>query len=256
MELTPEILLLFSISFLANSLSAFAGGGAGLVQLPLLLFLGLPFPTALATHKLASVALGIGASLRHFQGNQIKKFLSAFILFFGLPGVFAGSHIALLFPEKLALVFLGFLTCSLGIYSSMNSRFGVYTKEFVYTKFNLFFGGVVLFFIGFLNGSFSSGTGLFVTIWLVRWFSLSYTEAVSYTLIFVGLWWNGLGSLVLGLNGQIHWDWIPVLILGALIGGYVGAHFSLLKGNVLVKKFFEYVSLAIGASLIYRGFLQ
>jgi hypothetical protein len=50
------ILLLFS--FLANLFSAFSGGGAGLIQLPLLLFLGLPFGIALATHKVASVALG------------------------------------------------------------------------------------------------------------------------------------------------------------------------------------------------------
>lgn len=52
--------LLFVISLLANLFSAFAGGGAGLIQLPVLLFLGLPFGVALATHKVASVALGLG----------------------------------------------------------------------------------------------------------------------------------------------------------------------------------------------------
>jgi hypothetical protein len=30
-------------------------------------------------------------------------------------------------------------------------------------------GGLVLFGIGVLNGSLTSGTGLFVTMWLVRW---------------------------------------------------------------------------------------
>ncbi len=42
------------IALVANALSAFAGGGAGLVQLPALILLGLPFAMALATHKLAS----------------------------------------------------------------------------------------------------------------------------------------------------------------------------------------------------------
>ena len=42
------------VAFLANLLSAFAGGGAGLVQLPALILLGFPFPVALATHKVAS----------------------------------------------------------------------------------------------------------------------------------------------------------------------------------------------------------
>ena len=60
------MLILFIISLIANLLSALAGGGAGLLQLPALLMLGLPFPTALATHKIASVALGAGASIRHW----------------------------------------------------------------------------------------------------------------------------------------------------------------------------------------------
>ncbi|MDH5778123.1 MAG: sulfite exporter TauE/SafE family protein, partial [Gammaproteobacteria bacterium] len=58
--------LLFIISLIANAFSAFVGGGAGLLQLPALIFLGLAFSVALATHKLATVALGIGATLRHF----------------------------------------------------------------------------------------------------------------------------------------------------------------------------------------------
>jgi uncharacterized membrane protein YfcA len=51
-----ELLLLFLVSLVANLFSAFSGGGAGLIQLPVLIFLGLPFTVALATHKVASVA--------------------------------------------------------------------------------------------------------------------------------------------------------------------------------------------------------
>ncbi|WP_020681092.1 hypothetical protein [Marinobacterium rhizophilum] len=53
--MTPDLLLeqfgLFVLSLLANGLSALAGGGAGLLQLPVLLFLGLSFSVALATHE-------------------------------------------------------------------------------------------------------------------------------------------------------------------------------------------------------------
>ncbi|VAW47687.1 hypothetical protein MNBD_GAMMA04-643 [hydrothermal vent metagenome] len=62
-------LLLFIISLIANLFSALAGGGAGLLQLPALLFLGLPFGTALATHKVASVFLGLGATARRLSEN-------------------------------------------------------------------------------------------------------------------------------------------------------------------------------------------
>lgn len=81
-----DTITLFLISFIANAFSAFAGGGAGLLQLPLLIFLGLPFSVALATHKLASVALGIGATARHFREGTLNWRLSLLILASGLPG--------------------------------------------------------------------------------------------------------------------------------------------------------------------------
>jgi len=61
-------LILFVASLAANFFSALSGGGAGLIQFPMLIFLGLPFGVALATHKVASVALGLGATAAPPQG--------------------------------------------------------------------------------------------------------------------------------------------------------------------------------------------
>ena len=114
-------------------------------------------------------------------------------------------------------------------------------------------GVAVIFMIGILNGSLTSGSGLFVTLWLVRWFGLSYPKAVAHPLILVGLAWKGTGALVLGFSGEIHWNWIPALIAGSLAGGYFGAHLSLRKGSRLVKSAFEWLALLMGASLLIRS---
>ena len=90
-----EQLVLFLVSLVANLFSAFSGGGAGLIQLPVLIFMGLPFAIALATHKVASVALGIGATLRHLREQPLDRPLALFILGFGLPGVILGANIIL-----------------------------------------------------------------------------------------------------------------------------------------------------------------
>ena len=246
---------LLLVSVLANILSAFAGGGAGLIQLPILLFIGLPFPVGLATHKIASVALGLGASFRHLQEGRLRKKLALFILLTGLPGVFLGAKVILLISDNLASLLLGFLTLSVGIFSSSKAEFGIHEKSFSYSIKDLIFGGLVLFLIGFINGSLSSGTGLFVTLWLVSWFGLTYSQAIAYTLILVGFFWNLTGAIVVGFNSQIKWTWVPILLLGSSIGGYIGAHLSLLKGNRIVKTVFEMISVSIGASLIFRSFL-
>ena len=60
-----SISILF-ISFFSNTFSAISGGGAGLLQLPALILFGVPYYQALASHKLATVALGLGGSLRNY----------------------------------------------------------------------------------------------------------------------------------------------------------------------------------------------
>ena len=245
-----EYVLLFIVSLIANAFSAFAGGGAGLLQLPALIFLGLPFSVALATHKLASVALGIGATIRHFRERSLDWRFSLVILGAGLPGVVLGASLVLRVPDRAAELSLGFLTMGLGIYSILKPDLGQKTEHAHRNMAGYLVGGSVLFGIGVLNGSLTSGTGLFVTLWLVRWFGLDYKRAVAYTLVLVGLFWNGSGALTLGLQGTIRWDWIPVLLVASMLGGYLGAHYSIMKGNRWIKRVYETVTLLVGLKLI------
>ncbi len=242
--------LLFVISALANLLSALAGGGAGLIQLPALIFLGLPFAIALATHKVASVALGVGATLRFMRSGLLERRLALLILFSGLPGVILGASLILQVPERIAELALGMLTLALSGYSFFQPELGVVSVNRHRRGRAYWQGGLMLFSIAVLNGSLTSGTGLFVTLWLVRWYGLEYRVAVAYTLILVGLFWNGTGALVLGLQGEIRWHWLPALLVGSLLGGYLGAHLAMIKGNRLVKRCFEMVTLLLGLKLL------
>ncbi|MEY4297504.1 MAG: hypothetical protein RLZZ423_683 [Cyanobacteriota bacterium] len=245
-------LLLFAGALLANLVSALAGGGAGLVQLPLLILLGLPFPFALATHKLASVALGVGATLRHARERSLNLRFAALVLISGLPGVWLGARLVLAVPPRLCTLLLGLLTIGLGLYSACRPALGSEAVVRRHGPLRLLLGGLGLFVIGVLNGSLTSGTGLFVTLWLVRWFGLDYGRAVAYTLILVGLFWNGTGALTLGLQGQIAWRWLPALLLGSVLGGYLGAHLAIARGNRLVKRAFEVLALLMGVSLLVK----
>lgn len=252
----PEPMLqlaLFIAALLANALSALAGGGAGLVQLPLLILLGLPFPLALATHKLASVALGVGASLRHARERSLNARLALLILVSGLPGVWLGARLVLALPARLCTLLLGLLTIGLGVFSASRPDLGQRAELHGHGVPGLVTGALGLFAIGVLNGSLTSGTGLFVTLWLVGWFGLDYSRAVAYTLILVGLFWNGTGALTLGLQGQIAWRWLPALLVGSVLGGYLGAHLAIARGSGLVKRCFEVLALLMGLSLLWKS---
>lgn len=248
-----EQLSLFVISLVANLLSSLAGGGAGLLQLPALIFLGLAFPVALVTHKIASVALGLGASVKHIRAGHFNWRFAALILATGLPGVICGAFWVLSIPERVAQILLGVLTLALGLYSIINPKLGQNNESKHRDYAGYCIGGAVLFLIGALNGSLTSGSGLFVTLWIIRWFGLEYKEALAYTMILVGFFWNGAGALTLSLEQAPHWVWLPALLGGSLIGGYLGAHLAIVKGNLFIKRVFELLTVVVGVSLLLKS---
>ncbi|CAH0533999.1 putative membrane transporter protein YfcA [Vibrio stylophorae] len=243
--------LLLLGAILANLLSSLSGGGAGLVQFPLLLLLGLPFSTALATHKVASVALGIGATLKHYRAGTIDWPITLYVTVAGTLGVIIGAKVILFVPSEIATRALGALIFSLGCYSLLKKDLGMTPAPKHRNPFGLIMGGLGLASIGILNGSLTAGTGLFVTLFLIHWFGFAYQQAVAITLVSVGLCWNGIGGLTLVyLNAPIYWPWLAILLLGSFIGGYAGAHLATTHSNKLIKRCFVTLTLFIGAKLL------
>ncbi len=155
---------LFVGSLISNTLASLSGGGAGLIQFPLLIFLGLPFGIALATHKVASVALGVGAALKHLRQGTLSWRFTLYVILTGAIGVILGAHLILSFPENIAEAALGILIISLGLYSLMKKELGQNENSINRDTKGMIIGGLGLTTIGILNGSLTAGTGLFVTL--------------------------------------------------------------------------------------------
>lgn len=162
-----------------------------------------------------------------------------------------GAHVIVGVPGRAAEFALGVLTAGLGLYSWMNPGLGQAHESRNRTLRGFSVGGLGLFLIGVLNGSLTSGTGLFVTLWLVRWFGLDYRRAIAYTLVLVGVFWNGTGAVTLAVLADIQWSWLPVLLAGSLLGGYLGAHLAIRQGNRWIKRAFEIITLVIGIKLMW-----
>ncbi len=245
---------LFFASVVANAMSAFAGGGAGLVQLPVIVLLGLPFPIALATHKFVTVALGLGAAVRlRKEHNLFDLKFTGFILICGMVGAVVGAYLIVQTPEHIAKTLLGVLIIGLGLYSLVKKNLGQKHVPKNRDIRGFIIGGIALFLMGVLNGSLTAGTGLFVTIFLILWFGMDYKRAVAYTMALVGIFWNATGSVALIVIGSpVYWSWVPVLLAGSFIGGYIGAHFHTLKGNKWIRVAFTTVTLLSGVALLVQ----
>ena len=247
---------IFLISFISNTFSSISGGGAGLLQLPALILTGIPYYQALASHKLATVALGLGGSLRNYKTLKDDISLAWQILFFGLPGVFFGASIVEFISEQYLYLFLGIISILLAFYSFFKSDLGLSSgnNELNFIQKIRFL--ILIFLIGILNGSISSGTGLLVTILLIKTFGLDFLRAISLTFFTVGIFWNFTGAIFLSKIGSVPSNILLLLIFGSFTGGYFGAHLSRLKGNTLAKKTFTIVSLFVGISLFIKSIMS
>ena len=246
-------ILIFLISFISNTFSAISGGGAGLIQLPALLLSGIPYYQALATHKVATVALGLGGSIRNFKSLKKDIYVLWQIIFFGTPGVILGASIVKFLSEQYLYLILGIFSIILALYSTLKPSLGLNSID-NNINFNLNFNFIIpIFLIGILNGSVSSGTGLLVTVLLIKIFEIDFLRAISLTFFTVGIFWNAIGAFFLSRIGSIPINLLLILILGSFTGGYFGAHLSNLKGNKLIKKTFTVVCLLVGISLLIKS---
>ncbi|MDO6581767.1 sulfite exporter TauE/SafE family protein [Photobacterium sp. 2_MG-2023] len=243
---------LFIGSLFANTLASLSGGGAGLIQFPLLIFLGLPFSVALATHKIASVALGLGAAVKHIRSGKQNWSMTGYVIASGTLGVILGANAILFVPGRIAESALGILIIGLGVYSLYQPSLGQSENARRRDTKGLIAGSLGLAGIGVINGSLTAGSGLFVTLFLIRWFGYDYKQAVALTMISVGLFWNGTGAVAMYAAGaEIFWPWLPILIAGSLLGGYLGAHLAIRQSNKLIKRCFETLTFLIGAKLLF-----
>lgn len=247
---------LFCISFIANMLAALSGGGAGFIQFPILIFMGLSFGLALGTHKVAVVALGASAIFKKRKQLKTLKEIAIIMSFIGCPSVIIGSILIINVPSVISKIFLGLLTIGLAIYTIVKRDFGLENKGLPSNIREWIIGSISVAIIGILNGSFSSGTGLFATMCLIKFFGLNIKDAILQSLIWVGGLWNLVGALTLGTFGQINWDWEPPLIAGAFIGGYVGIIIGSKLKLKWIKMLFIGVSIVSGLLLLVSAIFE
>ena len=246
---------IFLISFFSNTFSALSGGGAGLLQLPAIILFGVPYSQALASHKLATVALGLGGSLRNYKSLRNDIYVAGQILIFGLPGVIYGASIVEFISQKYLYLFLGIFSILLALYSFFKSNLGLSSENKELNLIHKIRFLIFIFLIGIMNGSISSGTGLLVTILLIKTYGMDFLRAISLTFFTVGIFWNLTGALYLSRIETISSNILILLIFGSFTGGYFGAHLSNLKGNLLIKKTFTIICFFVGASLLLKSIM-
>jgi uncharacterized membrane protein YfcA len=256
MESLPEIslyfvLVTFAASFAACFFSSLSGGGAGLILLPVLLFTGLPFINALASHKLAVGFIGIGATARFVRERLIDWRVFWWTAIVGLPLVVLGTRFAAAMPGAVMKPLVGGVIIAMVLISLIPKKTKAELGPALLNSRLLITGSLLFVPAAFYSGWISAGSGVFTTfiyLWLLRYDQL---HATAMTLSANGIFWNGVGAIAHILMGHVIWPLAPGLILGAVLGSYLGASVGIRKGNRFLRIMFLGTATVTGVILLF-----
>lgn len=218
---TIELLsILFLVAIIAGFIDTLAGGG-GLITMPALLISGIPPLAALGTNKLQGSVGTATSSYMMLKHKRIRWHNVKHLMLFAFIGSALGS-IAVQFINVEVLSFIiPFVLLLITIYFSISpmpnhegSTPRVSNKKYKYA---------VVPTIGWYDGMFGPGTGSFFSLAGVslRGHGLLNATAIAKALNFS----TNIASLfVFMIAGQLVWVAGMVMMLGQVIGAWLGSH--------------------------------
>jgi len=224
------------IGIISGFVGAVAGGG-GLISVPFLIFLGIPPQITLATNKFGGIGLSIGALYEFIKKKKIVWRYAIFLSLFGILGSLIGSHILLTINTSILQKLIGILLIILIPTVFIKKNFGL--EEKLTSRKRKIVGCICYFFISII-ASFFGGLGIITMSMAIYFFGLpmikaNATELFSYSIFSL------LSVIIFTFNGIINYQIGIILFVGMLIGGYIGAHIAIKKGNEWVKVVFTII---------------
>ena len=236
-------------SFIATALSSMSGGGASVINIPVMLALGIPFPLATAAQKTSSMFWVLPASSNYLKGRKIDwKFLIWFAVI-GLVGVYFGTLVVLTINQRVAGVIIGLLILGLVAYVLLDKKVGL-TETKVYSKLRQSVAYVFALILGFYESFFGSGNGILFSIVTFQTRGFDFIDALGYYYS-VAFLWEILAAIVFISKGYFSWPVMVPVVAGSIFGGYLGSRYGRYKGNRFIKIMFAIIGTVLGLKLLF-----
>ena len=240
-----EILGIFGITFFAGIINVVAGGGS-LFVLPFLIdVMGVHHLVANCTNRVAILAQCSNASYQFKQKGVLLPKATGLWVSLSVLGAIFGGILTLYIDKESFMRLLGLVMVAatgLIILPKTNSRKAAH--------FHASLLPISMFFIGVYGGLIQAGTGLIMlTIYqilyskdLVQANAVKVLLVASYTLVVL---------VIFIFQGLIDWSLAGILIVGNVLGSFVGSHLAITKGSVFLRRALIFALIVMAIKLIF-----
>jgi len=243
-----EIILLFSAAVVGGTVNSVAGGG-GFIVFPALLFTGMPPINANATNTVAlwpGTLASTGAYRKTMSAALLKRMLPLFIVTF--VGSVIGAYLLLKTPQQTFLKMVPWLLLGATVLLAFGRRITAWTSrhhaEHGPSLWAMVGVTALQACIAIYLGYFGGGAGI-VVLALLAVMGMDNIHAMNGLKNFLVSCGNGVALVIFIAAHAVFWPQALLMIGGAVLGGYGGAHYAQKLNPRLVRA----IVIAIGSCM-------
>ncbi len=268
----PALLL---VAVLAGFVGAMSGMGGGIILIPALTLLGVDIKHAIAISILSVIATSSGSASAYVRDHITNLKVGMFLEMFTIIGALVGAHITLasspwalyiafgcvLLGSWLILLVIGHKSWQNPVSQDRVSRWleleGSYHDQAIgktirYRGRRAYFGAPLMFGAGLIAGLLGIGAGAVKV--LIHDLVMGLPPKVSTTTSNLIIGVTALaGTSVYLVAGMINPGLAAPVILGVVLGAFLGTRLLVRLSNQSVRRFFLVVLLALAVEMIVRG---
>ncbi len=255
-SLNPQsAIFLFVAGVLGGTLNAVAGGGS-FIAFPALLLVGVPPIPANATNTLA-LWTGVTASGGAYRNRlDVPQRVLLPLLVTSFIGGIAGAFLLLKTPAHTFMRVLPWLMLGATLLFVFGKRLAGKRGSSVgqdATTAAIVAASVFELVVSVYGGYFGGGVGI-VNLAMLAAVGMTDIHAMNALKSILGVAINGVAAVVFIAKGAIYWPQGTVMIVGALIGGYFGAHYAQKLPQVWIRNFVILVGAGMTVYFFFKAY--
>jgi len=227
------ILLLTLASLAAGFVDAVAGGG-GVITVPALIMAGLPVPAVVGTNKFVSVSGTTVAAWTFLRRGYVQGEVIRTAWPFTMAGALLGAATVLVLPNAFLRPLVSVLVILVAVYCFFRPALGQHNDAAPLTSATRNLTRLAGLALGFYDGFFGPGTGIFLTFFFVGVLQCDFLRATANTKILN--WMSNIVPLAYFLfQGIVRFDLGLPMLAANVLGGYLGARTAIARGSAFIK---------------------
>ena len=241
--------LLVAVGIIGGFVNVMAGGGS-LITVPVMIFMGLPGPVANGTNRIAILAQNLTAVVTFAKRGFSDFRLSLTLAACAIPGAVAGALVGaqlegVWFNRALAVIMVGVM-----LVMHFDRGTTEQSEDHQPTRRQLLNGHLLMVGAGFWGGFIQLGVGFILMPILNRAMGLDLVRTNMHKVFIIAVY-TVVALAIFASQVELMWAVGLALAVGNSIGGYLGAHFTISKGEHLIRLVLNLVLVAFIIKLLF-----